>query len=157
MDITPIEHDVLRALNRRFIHNFVTNDVSSHDAILHPEFTSITPGGAHVDRRMYLVEWAGGFDPAVILYWDMRDERITVFDNVALVCATNKWIRRINGANRIGMTCYTDTYLRVDGKWLCIQAQLTPVAEANFPADRTIVCQYHKGQQVDPQSVFSDA
>ena len=28
--------DELRALNARFIHNFVTNDVASHDAILHP-------------------------------------------------------------------------------------------------------------------------
>ena len=28
----------LRALNARFIHNFVTRDVASHDAILHPAF-----------------------------------------------------------------------------------------------------------------------
>ena len=26
----------LHALNARFIHNYVTNDVASHDAILHP-------------------------------------------------------------------------------------------------------------------------
>jgi hypothetical protein len=31
----------LRALNARFIHNFVTNDVASHDAILHPRFINI--------------------------------------------------------------------------------------------------------------------
>jgi hypothetical protein len=33
----------LRALNARFIHNFVTNDVPSHDAILHPGFINIWP------------------------------------------------------------------------------------------------------------------
>jgi hypothetical protein len=33
--------DELRALNARFIHNFVTNDVVSHDAILHPGFINI--------------------------------------------------------------------------------------------------------------------
>ena len=44
----------LRALNKRFIHNFVTNNVLSHEAILHPGFTSITPSGARVDRAAYL-------------------------------------------------------------------------------------------------------
>jgi hypothetical protein len=43
------------------------------------------------------------------------------------------------------MTCYTDTYVRVGLRWLCIQAQLTPVAEANYPPDSTIVCQYRNG------------
>jgi len=37
--------DQLRALNARFIHNFVTNDVASHDAILHPRFINIWPTG----------------------------------------------------------------------------------------------------------------
>ena len=35
--------DELRALNARFIHNFVTNDVASHDDILHPGFINIWP------------------------------------------------------------------------------------------------------------------
>ncbi len=30
-----MSNDTLRALNARFIHNFITNDVPSHDAILH--------------------------------------------------------------------------------------------------------------------------
>jgi hypothetical protein len=33
--------EALSALNKRFIHNFVTNDVQSHDAILHPHFRAI--------------------------------------------------------------------------------------------------------------------
>ena len=40
----------LRALNARFIHNFITNDVPSHDAILHEDFICITPTGARVGR-----------------------------------------------------------------------------------------------------------
>jgi hypothetical protein len=147
----------LRALNKRFIHNFVTNDVRSHHGILHPEFTAISPSGAHQDRASYLHDWATGFDPDVILYWDMRDERITVVGDVALVRATNKWLRRIDGTSRPGMTCYTDTYIRVSDVWLCIQAQLTPVAPQNYPNDNTVVCQYHRGMQVAPRSTFSEA
>ena len=59
----------LGALNRRFIHNFVTNDVASHDAMLHPGFRAIYGAGNHIDRVAYLKHWATGFDPDVIPYF----------------------------------------------------------------------------------------
>jgi hypothetical protein len=135
----------LRALNKRFIHNFVTNDVASHDAIIHPRFRTITPTGSHMDRAAYLRYWASGFNPKVITYWDMRDERITLYEDIALVGATNKWTRVREGAEVTGMTCYTDTYVRSSGQWLCILAQLTPVAPENYPPDETIVVKYLLG------------
>lgn len=137
--------DALRALNKRFIHNFVTNDVASHDAILHRSFRAITTTGLRVDRAAYLAAWASGFDPAVIPYWDMRDERITRLGDAALVTATNRWVRVADGAEIVGMTCYTDTYVREDGAWRCALAQLTPVAPANYPPDATIVVRYLRG------------
>jgi Domain of unknown function (DUF4440) len=136
---------VLSALNKRFIHNFVTNDVASHDDILHPEFRAIYSAGNHIDRDTYLKDWATGFDPDVITYWDMRDQRINVFGEVALVGATNRWVRRREGVDVLGMTCYTDTYVRVGERWLCVLAQLTPVAPENYPADDTIVVKYLRG------------
>ena len=137
--------EVLSALNKRFIHNFVTNDVASHDAILHPDFRAIYTAGNHIDRASYLKQWASGFDPAVIPYWDMRDQRINVVGDVALVGATNRWIRVRDGVESVGMTCYTDTYVRTAASWLCILAQLTPVAPQNYPADDTIVVRYLRG------------
>lgn len=135
----------LRALNRRFIHNFVTNDVAGHDAILHPEFIEIGTSGACQNRASYLREWATGFDPEVISYWDMRDEHISVLGDLALVRAVTKWVRRADGAAVAGMTRYTDVYLRTGDRWLCVQAQLTPVAERNYPDDSGIVCRYFDG------------
>lgn len=44
------------------------------------------------------------------------------------------------------MSCYTDTYVRSGAKWLCVLAQITPVAAANQPGDETIVVRYVKGQ-----------
>jgi hypothetical protein len=40
----------LKALNARFIHNYVTNDVDSHDAMMHPDFICIGPKGTRQNR-----------------------------------------------------------------------------------------------------------
>jgi len=136
----------LRAINARFIHNFITNDVAGHDAILHPGFICIEPTGARVSRADYLEAWATGFDPKRLPYFDYRDEKIDVFGDTALVRSTNKSVRRKDGAETTAMTIYTDTYVRQDGTWKCIQAQITPVAPANYPPDETIVKKYVKGR-----------
>lgn len=143
------DHDTLAALNKRFIHHFVTNDVRSHDAILHPDFCAIYTAGQHVDRATYLQDWASGFDAALIPYWDMRDQRIRVIGDLALVGATNRWIRMRQGVETPGMTCYTDTYVRTATGWLCVLAQLTPVAPEHHPGDEGIVVRYLAGVRQD--------
>jgi hypothetical protein len=145
MASAQIDTTALSALNKRFIHNFVTNDVPSHDAILHPVFEQIDTTGGRLDRAAYLEEWATGFDPDVIIYWDMRDERITVVGDIALVHAATGWTRVRDGVETPGMTCYTDTYVRVGDTWKCVHAQLTSVAPQNYPPDDTIVVKYLRG------------
>src|SRR6476620_198815 len=96
MQLAPSRHqstetmNELRALNARFIHNFVTNDVASHDAILHPAFINIWPTGQRWDRATYLKYWATAFDPKVIIYWDVRDELISVVAVSSQESSTNK-------------------------------------------------------------------
>ena len=137
--------DDLRAINAQFIDNFVANDVAAHDALLHPSFLYIRSDGSRVDRATYLEGWATGFDPEVIVYWDVRDELITVVGDVALVRSTNKETIRQGGEEVTSMSTYTDTYIFEDGRWQCVQAQITPVAAANEPADDTIVSVWIKG------------
>ena len=98
-----------------------------------------------MDRASYLEGWATGFDPEVIVYWDVRDELITVVGDVALVRSTNKETVRHGGEEVTSMSTYTDTYVREHGRWLCVQAQITPVAQANEPADDTIISVWIKG------------
>ena len=137
--------DDLRSLNARFIDNFVTNDVALHDAMLHDRFIGVRSDGTRIDRASYLEQWATGFDPEVIVYWDVRDELITLIGNVALVRSTNKHVFRHDGRDETGMTTYTDTYLHEGGAWKCIQAQITPVAPGKEPTDETIVSVYLNG------------
>ena len=117
--------DELRALNARFIHNFVTSDVASHDAILHPAFINIWPTGQRWDRATYLKYWATAFDPNVIVYWDVRDELITVIGEVALVRSTNKHTRRRDGKEvAAARSC-------------CRRAGLTPACNRSAPCWRS--------------------
>jgi ketosteroid isomerase-like protein len=145
-----VPHDVmaeLKALNARFIHNYVTNDVKSHDAMMHPEFICIGPKGVRQNRADYLRQWATQFDPEVVVYWDVRDEVITIIDDVALVRSTNKRTIRQDGSDTTSMSTYTDTYLRQKGEWKCIQAQIQALPPENYPSDDTIVSVYIKGKR----------
>jgi ketosteroid isomerase-like protein len=137
----------LSALNARFIHNYVTCDVASHDAITHPRFIIINSSGRYWDKAQYLHDWATAFHPDVVVYFDVRDERIDVFGDVALVRAINKHTVLRDGQEVTGMTTYTDTYRRENGRWLCIQAQLTPVAPEFYPPDSTIITRYVRGRK----------
>ena len=137
----------LRALNARFIHNHITNDVASHDALLHDRFICIASNGRIIDRASYLKAWATLFDPAVTIYWDTRAEHIGVFGDVALVRATNKHVEKHGSSEVTGMTSYTDIYFHENGEWKCIQAQLTSVAPEHWPNDGTIVSIYVNGRR----------
>jgi hypothetical protein len=142
---SPAAISDLRALNALFIENFIRNDVKSHDAILHADFICIGSNGARIDRTTYLKRWETGFDPQVIVYWDVRDELITLVGNVALVRATNKEIVRRDGRDAAAMSTYTDTYIYECGAWKCIQAQITPVAPDQEQGDDTIISTYING------------
>jgi hypothetical protein len=130
----------LRSLNARFINNFVTNDSASHNKILHQEFVCITPDGKYINRQDYLNAWANGFDG--YKYWDYRDENIKIIGTTALVRSKNKYVVIRGGKEVTGMSMYTDTYVKQDGQWKCIQAQLTRVSPENYSGDETIVRKY---------------
>ena len=41
-----------------------------------------------------------------------------------------------------GSTMYTDIYIKENGQWKCIQAQITKVVPKYFAGDETIVKEY---------------
>lgn len=142
-DFAALRH--LRQLNAKFIANHVANDVVAHDALLHPRFTYINAAGLRVSRDIYLENWASGFDPTRMVYWDTRDEQIRVFGEVALVSACNKYVELSGSGQIVGMAAYTDIYLCEAGSWSCIQAQITEIAPEHWPPDSTIVSIYRRG------------
>lgn len=132
----------LSKLNATFIHNFVTNDTASHNKIIHKDFVYISSSGNVVARNDYMNNWAHGYDAKVYKYWDYRDEAIRIFGNTALVRAMDKYTVVKDGKDITGMTIYTDTYIKENGIWKCIQAQITNVDPKYYRGDDRILRSY---------------
>ena len=133
---------LLSKLNATFIHNFVTNDTISHSKIIHKDFIYISSSGRVVPRDEYMKNWAHGYDAKVYKYWDYRDEAIRIFGNTALVRSLDKYTVVENGKDVTGMTIYTDTYIKENGEWKCVQAQITNVDPKYYRGDDKILRKY---------------
>ena len=52
------DQSLLSELNAQFINNFLTQDTSSHNKIIHKDFSCIESSGHIVDRETYMKNWA---------------------------------------------------------------------------------------------------
>ena len=115
----------LSALNARFIKNWVTSDTASHNQIIHPDFVYISMEGKIVDRETYMNNWAHGYNPQVDKSFEYKNEVIRIFGNMALVRSNTYYSWLEDGKIMNGKTVYTDTYIKENGRWWCVQAQIT--------------------------------
>jgi hypothetical protein len=74
--------------------------------------------------------WATDFDNSGYKSFSYTDEFIRIFGDMALVRSKTIYTKEANGKIIQGNSIYTDTYLKENGKWLCVQAQITPVKSA---------------------------
>ena len=117
----------LSAINAQFIRNFLTQDAKRHAEIIHDNFVCIESNGHIVSRQEYLHNWATDFQNSGYTSFGYQDELIRIFGNTALVRAKTVYTKTVDGQVVTGYTIYTDTYLKEEGKWKCIQVQITPV------------------------------
>jgi ketosteroid isomerase-like protein len=124
---TKTDRDQLSELNARFIQNFITQDAAAHDKIIHKDFICIESNGQIVEREKYLRSWAHDYDNSGYITFSYSDEVIRIFGNTALVISKTTYTKEVNGSIITGHSIYTDTYVKENGKWLCVQAHITPV------------------------------
>jgi ketosteroid isomerase-like protein len=117
----------LSAINAQFIRNFITQDVKAHDKIIHQDFVCIESNGSIVSRATYLKNWATDYDQSGCISFTYSDEHIRIFGDIAFVRSKTTAVRKINGKSTTSHTIYTDSYKKENGKWKCIQVQITPV------------------------------
>ncbi|MGB8192368.1 MAG: nuclear transport factor 2 family protein [Chitinophagaceae bacterium] len=121
------ERSILSAINAKFINNFLTQDTVSHSEIIHDDFLCIESNGSIVSREEYLKNWATDFYNSGYTSFRYTDEVIRIFGSMALVRAKTIYEKEVAGKTIEGYTIYTDTYIRENGKWQCVQVQITPV------------------------------
>ncbi len=117
----------LSTLNAQFIKNFIANDVTHHNEIIHKDFIYISSSGKIVSRDEYMKAWAHGWDDKIDKTFEYNGEVIRIFGNTALVRSNTFFSRIEDGKTIHGKTVYTDTYIKENGRWWCVQAQITEV------------------------------
>src|SRR5262245_48179875 len=115
------DHAQLSALNHQFIQNFLRNDTVAHNKIIYKDFACVVASGAIVDRDNYMKGWSHGYDPGFYKSFVMQNEFIRIFGNTALVRAETYYSFIQDGKEVFNTTVYIDTYLKIDGRWWCVQ------------------------------------
>ena len=124
-DVQSSDMDQLKTLNAQFIRNWVTSDTVKHNQIIHKDFVYVSSSGKIVDRDQYMKNWAKGYNPKVDKSFEYKNEFIRIFGNMALVRSNTSfsWVEK--GKTHYGQNVYTDTYVKENGRWYCVQAQVT--------------------------------
>lgn len=119
--------ETLSTLNAQFIRNFINQDTAAHNKIIHRDFVCIQGNGSVVGRDEYIKGWASGYSHSGYKSFAFTDELIRIFGNLALVRSRTPYTKEVDGKIVSGSSVYTDTYIKENGRWWCIQAQITPV------------------------------
>ena len=119
----------LSKLNAQFIKNFINSDTVEHSRIIHHDFVCISGSGAIINRDQYMEGWATGYKDSGYTSFGYTEEYIRIFGNTALVRSKTPYTKVIAGQTVSGASVYTDTYIKENGKWLCVQAQITSVKQ----------------------------
>jgi len=118
---------ILSKLNKQFIDNFIHQDTASHNLLIDEDFVCIESDGRIVQRKAYMQEWATGYSRSGYTTFSYTGENIRLFGNIALIRSKTVYTKQINGNSIRGSSVYTDTYVKKNGAWKCVQAQITPV------------------------------
>jgi ketosteroid isomerase-like protein len=117
----PNKSDVrtLQQLNQEYVDAFMNADVEWYRAHLAEDFVCVESDGSVLDKAEFLSNTVKGPD---VVEYKLHEVDIRVYGDAALVRATGVWIRE-DGS--MGMSRYTDVYIRVSSEWKAVSAQIT--------------------------------
>jgi hypothetical protein len=121
------DREKLSNLNALFIKNFITQDTITHNEIIHKDFVCIEGNGKIANRKEYMKAWATDYQNGKFTSFSIIDEHIRIFGNMALVRSKSVFKYLQNGKEVTGTSLYTDTYIKENNRWWCVQAQITPI------------------------------
>lgn len=113
------DEQALERLNREYVDAFMNADVEWYGEHLADDFVVIESDGSILNKEEFLRNTAKGPDVAD---YKLHEVEIKIYGNAALVRATGVWTRE---DGKMGMSRYTDVYVRQNGEWKTVSAQIT--------------------------------
>ena len=109
----------LQQLNQEYVDAFMNADVEWYRAHLAEDFVCVESDGSVLDKAEFLSNTVKGPD---VVEYKLHEVDIRIYGDAALVRATGVWIRE-DGS--MGMSRYTDVYIRISSEWKAVSAQIT--------------------------------
>lgn len=108
-------------LNRGYVDSFMHGDAAWYDVHLTPEFECLCPDGSIVHRADFV---AGSTKPMTQRSFSLDSVRVKLVGDVAVITAITPFVRADGTA---GTNRYTDIWVKRNGTWMTLQAQITPI------------------------------
>jgi len=113
------EREALHQLNEQYVRASLAGDVAWYDARLAADFVCIESDGSVLDKPAFLSRTACGSDLAD---YRLAEVDVRCYGDVALVRALGVWTTK---SGTPGTSRYVDVYVRSDGDWKVVSAQIT--------------------------------
>jgi len=115
----------LKQLNQQYVDAFLKSDVQWYRQHVTEDFICIEPDGTLHDKASFLRDVATG--PGAVVDYRLVEFRVRIIGDTAFIHAQGKATRK---DGTIGLSRYTDVYIRVHGEWKTASAQITPILPA---------------------------
>lgn len=119
MEPNQSDLETLQRLNQEYVDAFMNADVEWYRAHLAEDFVCVESDGSVLNKAEFLSNTVKGPD---VVEYKLHEVDIRVYVDAALVRATGVWIRE-DGS--MGMSRYTDVYIRAGSEWKAVSAQIT--------------------------------
>ena len=116
-DLTTLER-----LNQEYVDAFINADVDWYQEHLAEDFVCVESDGSVLNKIQFLSNTVKGPD---VIDYKLHEVDVRIYGNAALVRATGVWIKE---EGSMGMSRYTDVYIRTNNEWKAVSAQITRTA-----------------------------
>ena len=109
----------LKRLNQEYVDAFMNADVGWYSEHLAEDFVCVESDGSVLNKIQFLSNTVKGPD---VVDYKLHEVDVRIYGNAALVRATGVWIKE---EGSMGMSRYTDVYIRTNNEWKAVSAQIT--------------------------------
>lgn len=114
--------EILKQLNHDYVQSFLNSDAKRYDELIADNFICVEPDGKLYDRAAFLEAAA---QPVSVVYFHVENVEIRVFGDFAQITALTPYKMP---SGKEGVSRYIDCWIKRDGQWKAVSAQITGIA-----------------------------